>query len=186
MRKFSNTARLTAVDPPQQKFLSPRSPNAEAIAAFQKVISDYPQSDSIAPAYYKMGRSYEEGLKQIDLARKIPYTVETVGEELRVAVDIGTNGEVVLGSRERLWACSAPAGPALEGGQLRCGMRGAAGAIDRVTVGDDIHIHTIGDAARLVEDYESHPSSSLRIWVSIWQRCTHITMGVYWVVYKDP
>ena len=54
-------------------------------------------------------------------------------DDLRVAVDIGTNGEVLLGSRERLWACSAPAGPALEGGQIRHGMRGARGAIDRVT-----------------------------------------------------
>src|ERR1051326_8563163 len=41
------------------------------------------------------------------------------GDDIRVAVDIGTNGEVLLGSRERLWACSAPAGPALEGGQIR-------------------------------------------------------------------
>src|ERR671922_1641601 len=55
-------------------------------------------------------------------------------DDLRVAVDIGTNGEVLLGSRDRLWACSAPAGPALEGGQIRHGMRGARGAIDRVTV----------------------------------------------------
>jgi uncharacterized 2Fe-2S/4Fe-4S cluster protein (DUF4445 family) len=67
--------------------------------------------------------------------------------EVRVAVDIGTNGEVMLGSRERLWACSAPAGPALEGAQIRHGMRGAAGAIDRVTVDPDgIHVHTIGEA----------------------------------------
>jgi uncharacterized 2Fe-2S/4Fe-4S cluster protein (DUF4445 family) len=67
--------------------------------------------------------------------------------EVRVAVDIGTNGEVLLGSRERLWACSAPAGPALEGGQIRHGMRGAAGAIDRVTVDPaGIHTHTIGEA----------------------------------------
>ncbi len=46
---------------------------------------------------------------------------------LRIAVDIGTNGEVLLGSRERLWACSAPAGPALEGAQIRHGMRAAIG-----------------------------------------------------------
>ena len=52
--------------------------------------------------------------------------------EVRIAVDIGTNGEVLLGSRDRLWACSAPAGPALEGAQIRHGMRGALGAIDRV------------------------------------------------------
>jgi uncharacterized 2Fe-2S/4Fe-4S cluster protein (DUF4445 family) len=68
--------------------------------------------------------------------------------ELRVAVDIGTNGEVLLGSRQRLWACSAPAGPALEGAQIRHGMRGAAGAIDRATVdAGGIHVHTIGEAA---------------------------------------
>src|SRR6059058_2866876 len=66
--------------------------------------------------------------------------------EVRIAVDIGTNGEVLLGSRDRLWACSAPAGPALEGAQIRHGMRGALGAIDRVAVDDDIHVHTIGEA----------------------------------------
>jgi uncharacterized 2Fe-2S/4Fe-4S cluster protein (DUF4445 family) len=69
--------------------------------------------------------------------------------ESRIAVDIGTNGEVLLGSRDRLWACSAPAGPALEGAQIRHGMRGALGAIDRVTVDDDIHVHTIGEADAL-------------------------------------
>ncbi len=70
-------------------------------------------------------------------------------DALRVAVDIGTNGEVLLGSRARVWACSAPAGPALEGAQIRHGMRGAAGAIDRVTVDGDVHVHTIGETAAL-------------------------------------
>lgn len=65
--------------------------------------------------------------------------------KLRVAIDIGTNGEVLLGSRDRLWAASAPAGPALEGAQIRHGMRAAHGAIDRVAVGDDIDVHTIGE-----------------------------------------
>ncbi len=69
--------------------------------------------------------------------------------EIRIAVDIGTNGEVLLGSRDRLWACSAPAGPALEGAQIRHGMRAALGAIDRVTVDDDLHVHTIGEADAL-------------------------------------
>jgi uncharacterized 2Fe-2S/4Fe-4S cluster protein (DUF4445 family) len=65
---------------------------------------------------------------------------------LRIAVDIGTNGEVLLGSRARLWACSAPAGPALEGAQIRHGMRAAVGAIDRVEVQrGDLHLHTLGD-----------------------------------------
>src|SRR5213083_937217 len=68
---------------------------------------------------------------------------------LRVAVDIGTNGEVLLGSRERLFACSAPAGPALEGAQIRHGMRGAQGAVDRVTIDADVRVHTIGETPAL-------------------------------------
>jgi uncharacterized 2Fe-2S/4Fe-4S cluster protein (DUF4445 family) len=71
------------------------------------------------------------------------------GDEQRAAVDIGTNGEVLLGSRARLWACSAPAGPAFEGAQIRHGMRGAQGAVDRVAVEDDIRVHTIGEAPAL-------------------------------------
>ena len=71
------------------------------------------------------------------------------GDGERVAVDIGTNGEVLLGSARRLWACSAPAGPAFEGGQIRHGMRAALGAIDRVAVDDDVRVHTIGDAGAL-------------------------------------
>ena len=69
--------------------------------------------------------------------------------EIRIAVDIGTNGEVLLGSKARLWACSAPAGPALEGAQIKHGMRGALGAIDRVRIEDDVEIHTIGEVAPL-------------------------------------
>src|SRR6266581_2977187 len=66
--------------------------------------------------------------------------------DIRIAVDIGTNGEVLLGSREHLWACSAPAGPALEGAQIRHGMRAALGAIDRVVLENgDLGLHTIGD-----------------------------------------
>src|SRR3989449_4429230 len=69
--------------------------------------------------------------------------------EIRIAVDIGTNGEVLLGSRDHLWACSAPAGPALEGAQIRHGMRGALGAIDRVRDDDDVLVHTIGETDAL-------------------------------------
>jgi uncharacterized 2Fe-2S/4Fe-4S cluster protein (DUF4445 family) len=69
--------------------------------------------------------------------------------KVRVAIDIGTNGEVLVGSRDRLWAASAPAGPALEGAQIRHGMRAALGAIDRVRVGDDLEVHAIGETAPL-------------------------------------
>lgn len=51
-------------------------------------------------------------------------------------VDIGTNGEMVLGNRQRMVACAAAAGPALEGAKIHFGMRGANGAIDHVWVED--------------------------------------------------
>ncbi len=53
-------------------------------------------------------------------------------EELTLMIDIGTNGEMVLGNRERRIACSTAAGPAFEGAKIQCGMRGAAGAVDHV------------------------------------------------------
>lgn len=62
----------------------------------------------------------------------------------RALVDIGTNGEMVMGGRDRLVACSAPAGPAFEGAQIRHGMRGAVGAIERVQIGDDVACTIIG------------------------------------------
>lgn len=51
---------------------------------------------------------------------------------MTLMVDIGTNGEMVLGNREKLTACSTAAGPALEGAKIKFGMRGARGAIDHV------------------------------------------------------
>lgn len=66
-------------------------------------------------------------------------------DEVRLAVDIGTNGEMALGSRDHILACSAPAGPAFEGAEIRQGMRASAGAIDRVRILDDVRIWTIGD-----------------------------------------
>jgi len=68
-------------------------------------------------------------------------------EETRALVDIGTNGEVVMGSRDRLVACSAPAGPAFEGAQIRHGMRGAVGAIERVQIDGDVDCVVIGNEA---------------------------------------
>ena len=67
--------------------------------------------------------------------------------ETRVLVDIGTNGEMVIGSRDRLVACSAPAGPAFEGAQIRHGMRGALGAIERIAIDEDVHCSVIGGEA---------------------------------------
>jgi len=55
-------------------------------------------------------------------------------DEISLVVDVGTNAEIVLGNRERLFACSSPTGPAFEGAQISCGQRAAPGAIERVRI----------------------------------------------------
>ncbi|MBI9105991.1 MAG: DUF4445 domain-containing protein [Spirochaetales bacterium] len=55
-------------------------------------------------------------------------------KELGLLIDIGTNGEVILGNRDWLVATSASAGPALEGASVECGMRAEPGAVDKVFV----------------------------------------------------
>jgi uncharacterized 2Fe-2S/4Fe-4S cluster protein (DUF4445 family) len=57
-------------------------------------------------------------------------------EDTVLLVDIGTNGEMVLCHKGRMTACSTAAGPALEGAGIRFGMRGTAGAIDKVWMED--------------------------------------------------
>ena len=60
-------------------------------------------------------------------------------------IDIGTNGELVLGNATRRIACSTAAGPAFEGALLHSGMRAADGAIDSVAFsGDALHVSVIG------------------------------------------
>ena len=101
--------------------------NPEARVCFLPLVAGFVGADAVA----------------VVLATRIDET-----PEMRIAVDIGTNGEVLLGSADHLWACSAPAGPALEGAQIRGGMRAALGAIDRVVLEDgDLYLHTIGEAA---------------------------------------
>jgi uncharacterized 2Fe-2S/4Fe-4S cluster protein (DUF4445 family) len=63
-------------------------------------------------------------------------------------IDVGTNSEIALGSSERVLACAAPAGPAFEAAQIRCGMRAADGAIEGVRIdGDELALQVIGDQA---------------------------------------
>lgn len=65
---------------------------------------------------------------------------------LRLFIDVGTNCELALGSAERLVCTAAPAGPAFEAAQIRCGMRAAEGAVEVVRVaGDELELGVIGD-----------------------------------------
>lgn len=69
--------------------------------------------------------------------------------KLRLLVDAGTNGEIVLGSTEAALATAAPAGPAFEGAQIRCGMRATEGAIEGVQItGDEVRLQLIGQEGK--------------------------------------
>jgi len=57
--------------------------------------------------------------------------------EPQLMVDVGTNAEIVLGTRDRTYAASSPTGPAFEGAQISCGMRATAGAIERIRIDRD-------------------------------------------------
>ena len=67
-------------------------------------------------------------------------------DEMTLVIDIGTNGELVLGTKDKLYAASCAAGPALEGARITCGSRAAKGAIEAVVVNeDDIVLDVIGN-----------------------------------------
>ena len=70
-------------------------------------------------------------------------------DRLTLFIDIGTNGEIVLGTKDWLIACACSAGPAFEGGGVEHGMRATSGAIEDVWVNADDYepsFRTIDDA----------------------------------------
>ena len=69
-------------------------------------------------------------------------------EVLSLLIDIGTNGEIVLGNKDWMVCCSASAGPSFEGSGISCGMRAAKGAIEKVAITKnyDVICKTIGNA----------------------------------------
>ena len=78
--------------------------------------------------------------------------------EISVFFDIGTNGELVIGNKEFLLCGAGAAGPALEGGVVRTGMRADVGAVDEVKIRDgNIYVHVIGSHK---EDSGSHEKNS--------------------------
>ncbi len=74
--------------------------------------------------------------------------INLANEDRTVAImDIGTNTELILGNKNKIFAASCPAGPAFEGGKISCGMPGLPGAIEKVRIADDgaIQVGVIGD-----------------------------------------
>jgi len=87
-----------------------------------------------------------------DITAGVLATMMTRSEKLTLFVDIGTNGEMVLGNSEWLVTCACSAGPAFEGSGISCGMRAMDGAIDRIEIDRDtyeVKFRTIGDAMPL-------------------------------------
>jgi len=70
-------------------------------------------------------------------------------DDITMLIDVGTNGEIVLGCNEWLVSCACSAGPAFEGGEVSCGMRAMHGAMDRIRVNEDLtsSYHVIGEEA---------------------------------------
>ena len=66
-------------------------------------------------------------------------------EDIKLVIDIGTNGEIALGSVHKLVTCSTAAGPAFEGAQISCGMRGSTGAIEYISFNEALSYSVIGD-----------------------------------------
>ena len=81
-----------------------------------------------------------------DLVAGLLATGLAQNEGVRLLVDVGTNGEIILGSASRTVATAAPAGPAFEGAQIQDGMRASTGAIEAVTINPEgIELQVIGD-----------------------------------------
>jgi uncharacterized 2Fe-2S/4Fe-4S cluster protein (DUF4445 family) len=82
-----------------------------------------------------------------DIVAGLLATAVPRGDRLRLFVDVGTNGEIALGSEQRTVATAAPAGPAFEGAEISCGMRATTGAIEGVRITEDaVALQTIDDA----------------------------------------
>ena len=63
--------------------------------------------------------------------------------EVFLFIDVGTNGEIVLGSDDWMLCCACSAGPAFEGTGVSCGMRATTGAIERIQLSDDGDVQSL-------------------------------------------
>src|SRR5438105_4238407 len=81
-----------------------------------------------------------------DIVAGVLATGLTLDRRIRLFIDVGTNSEIVLGSSAAALATAAPAGPAFEAAQIKCGMRAAEGAIEGVKIVDGaLELTVIGD-----------------------------------------
>jgi len=90
-----------------------------------------------APIYFVPGRaSYVGG----DIVADVIASGMNLSDKVSLLIDVGTNGEVVLGNKDWMVSCSCSAGPAFEGGEVGSGMRAMTGAIEKVSIDKDLNV----------------------------------------------
>ncbi|MCP4358671.1 MAG: DUF4445 domain-containing protein [Chloroflexi bacterium] len=95
-------------------------------------------------------------------------------DKMTLTVDVGTNAEIVLGNRERLYSASSPTGPAFEGAQISYGMRAAPGAIERVRIDSETktaRFRVIGEK-RWSDDWQTGANTSPE------EQSNHLAAGI--------
>ncbi|MBL7181324.1 MAG: DUF4445 domain-containing protein [Desulfobacterales bacterium] len=94
---------------------------------------------NICPSAYVHILPNEAGFVGADNVAVLTAEAPYKSDQIQLIIDIGTNGELVLGNKERLLSTSCATGPAFEGAEITCGMRAAAGAIERIAIDPETH-----------------------------------------------
>jgi uncharacterized 2Fe-2S/4Fe-4S cluster protein (DUF4445 family) len=120
-------------------------PQHVGLAPFPPVIHhslDFKARDlgiSINPSSYVFVLPNEAGFVGADNVGVLLAEEPQKSDEMQLIIDIGTNGELVLGNRHKMISSSCATGPAFEGAQIAFGMRAAPGAIERITIDPETH-----------------------------------------------
>ncbi len=94
---------------------------------------------NICPSAYVHILPNEAGFVGADNVAVLTAEEPYKSDQIQLIIDIGTNGELVLGNRERLLSTSCATGPAFEGAEITFGMRAAPGAIERIAIDSKTH-----------------------------------------------
>lgn len=94
---------------------------------------------NICPSAYVHILPNEAGFVGADNVAVLTAEAPYKSDQIQLIIDIGTNGELVLGNRERLLSTSCATGPAFEGAEITFGMRAAAGAVERISIDPETH-----------------------------------------------
>ncbi len=127
-------------------------PESVGVAPFIMAASEYPDMPAAELGLALHPRARATVLPALgayvggDIVAGLLATGMTRDKRLRLFIDVGTNCEIALGSSDRLVCTAAPAGPAFEAAQIKCGMRAADGAIEVVRIAEgSLQLGVIGD-----------------------------------------